>query len=143
MRKKIMNYKYQQSVTEYFLGSLERNVLERVTVDFDDAILDLDASVAVDPAARFDALHQQAHLRAERRVVGHDVDAQRSALVGQHDQNGRQLRKRRRRRRRRQRRQGQEFAEAVRLHVRLAGGSDGFAAKTARPPVHRLLRVRW
>ena len=74
--------RYLQGIPEEFLGPLKRNVLERVRIDFYDAILDGDAAVAMDATAGFDALNEQSHFGAERRIIRNDVDAQRTPFVG-------------------------------------------------------------
>ncbi len=49
---------YLEGVAEELLSSVERHVLERMRIDLDDAVVNGDASIPVNPAAGLDALHQ-------------------------------------------------------------------------------------
>lgn len=78
---------YLEGVAEELLSSVERHVLERMRIDLDDAVVNGDASVPVNPAAGLDALHQKTQFVTQGRVIGNDVDAQRlAAFIRQHHQ---------------------------------------------------------
>lgn len=62
---------------------LESNIIERLPVDLDDPVVDLDPAVAGDPSARLHTLDQQP-LVVPRDVRARDhVDAQRAPVVAQ------------------------------------------------------------
>ena len=75
-----------KGIAEELLSSLERHVLERMRINLDDAVLNGDPSVSVDATTWFHSLNQQAQFVAQRRVIRHHVDTQRSAFVWQNHQ---------------------------------------------------------
>lgn len=65
---------------------LEGNIVERLPVDLNNPVVDLDPPVAGDPPTRLHALHQQALVVPRHVRARDDVDAQRPSVVAQHYQ---------------------------------------------------------